>query len=455
MWSGRTPGRRSAVDGPRAFAFARARGPIVAMPDAIEAEVARLHRTHYRRLIAPLIRVLGSFEAAEDVVQDAFARALVRWREAEIPDDPAAWLYRVARNGALDIVRREQRWRDKAEQLEADEARTFAAARAGEPELDPPTLADDTLRLMFTCCHPSLSREAQIGLTLRTVGGLTSDEIARAFLVPRQTLQQRLVRARRKIDAAKIPYLVPEREELPERLFAVLHTVYLVFTEGYGASAGDSLIRRELCDEAIRLGRLLVEVLPDEPAPVGLLALMLLHHSRRDARTDGDGELVTLDEQDRGRWDRAQIAEALPLVERALSGRPLSTYAVEAAIAALHAQAPTAEDTDWAQITALYDTLLRLSNGNPVVALNRAVARAMAGDLEGGRRALDDLAADGCLDGYHLLPTAQAHLLERQGELGPALAAFRAAHQLAGNEAERRHLERRIHAIEARLAGPD
>lgn len=416
----------------------------------IQREIGRLHRAHYRALVAPLIRILGGFEAAEDVVQDTFAKALVVWARDGLPDAPLAWLRRTARNGAIDRYRRQGRWRAKATQIAAQlavEAPEQAVGRALDEALDGAHLADDTLRLVFTCCHPSLAPEAQIGLTLRTVCGLTSDQVARAFLVQRATLQQRLVRAQRKIDRAGIRYAVPGPDELEPRLAAVLHTVYLVFTEGYVATDGENLLREGLCEEAIRLGRLLQGLLPERAEVQGLLALMLLHHARRAARTDGAGDLVLLEAQDRGLWDRALIDEALPRVEAALRGRPVSTYALEAAIAALHARAPTAADTDWMQIAALYAVLERTSGHSPVVRLNAAVAVAMAGGLEAGLARLDALADEPALARSHRLPAARADLLRRAGRVTAARAAYREALARAGNPVEARFLARRLAAL--------
>lgn len=404
------------------------------LPDTIAA----LHRMHYRSLVAPLIRIMGGFEAAEDVVQETFAQAVEAWSRDGLPKNPLAWLRQVAKNRAIDRYRRNTRWQDKQAALIAETQTSF------EMELDEDALRDDSLRLIFTCCHPSLSPDAQIGLTLRTVCGLTSEQVARAFLTPTPTLQQRLVRARRKIDAAKIHYAVPDASELPARLEAVLRTLYLVFNEGYGATDGESLVRHELCDEGIRLGRLVSELMPDELTPKGLLALMLLQHARRDARTDHAGELVTLDEQDRTLWDRDAIEEALPLVEQALKARPFSAYAIEAAIAALHARATTPAETDWPQIASLYAVLA--ADGNPVVQLNHAVAIAMAGNLEAGLAQLDAL--EDALPRYHLLPAARADLLRRMGRAGEARFAYQRALELVTHPVERRFLQRRLGSVE-------
>jgi RNA polymerase sigma-70 factor (ECF subfamily) len=408
--------------------------PVVRQLDAI-------CRRDYRRLVAPLIRVVGSFEAAEDALQDAFARALSAWPRDGIPDEPVAWLHRVARNRALDLRRRRGVRDDKADMV----AREMARDEAYEPSDS--VVRDDSLRLIFTCCHPSLASESRIALTLHTVCGLSSDEVARAFLVKRETMQQRLLRAKRKIDGAGIPYVIPEREDLPPRLDSVLRTVYLVFNEGYDSTSGDELIRGELCQEAIRLGRFLVEMLPTSSGTSGLLALMLLHHSRRNARTNPTGDLVTLEDQDRSLWDDALIQEALPMVEAALKCRPVSSFAVEASIAALHARAARASETDWRQIAALYEVLAGMSGGNPVVLLNGAVAIAMAGNIEDGLGRLKRLGAD--LPHYHLLHSARAELLIRAGRLRDAAVALREALVHASNEVERRFLERRLAWAEA------
>ncbi len=407
----------------------------------IAKQVAELHRQHYRGLIAPLIRLLGSFEMAEDVVQDTFTQALQSWRQGPLPDEPLAWLRRVAKNRAIDRSRSQRRQAEKQEVLVRElDSRV-------ELEFSDAFARDDTLRLVFTCCHPSLSAEAQVGLTLRTVCGLTSQQVARAFLLKPQTLQQRLVRAQRKIDQAKIPYVIPDRETLPERTEAVLRTIYLVFNEGYGASDGDTLIRRELCDEAIRLGRLLSGLMPESGSAKALLALMLLHHSRRAARITPAGDLVTLEDQDRSLWDQELIAEAMPLVESGLKSRPLSTYAIEAAIAALHAQAKAAHETDWVQIAALYSVLEQLTAQSPIVALNSAVALAMAGNLEQGLERLQALEADGGLTGYHLLPSALGELLSRAGRLAEARDAFGRALDLVTNPVERRFIQARLRKL--------
>lgn len=406
---------------------------------AAQRAVERAYRDHYRALVAPLIRIVGSFEAAEDAVQDAFSRALPAWTRDGVPDVPLAWLRRAARNRALDVVRSRTRWRDREDAIARDLEDTLLSAESN----------DDTLRLLFTCCHPSLSPDARVGLTLRTVCGLTSEQVARAFLIQRTTLQQRLVRARQKIDRAGIRYAVPDEADLPPRLSTVLRTIYLVFNEGYGASDGEALARRPLCDEAIRLARLVVKLMPNHTEPAGLLALLLLHHARYDARTNDDGDLVTLEEQDRDLYDRRQIDEALPLVERALAGRPLSRYAVEAAIAALHSNAPSADATDWEQIAGLYRVLRGLTRDQPIVVLNHAVAVAMAGQMERGRSMLAELRNEPSLSGYHLLAAAEGDLARRAGDADAAAAAYADAIARTENGAERRYLQRRLAALAA------
>ncbi|MBL4637567.1 MAG: RNA polymerase subunit sigma-24 [Kofleriaceae bacterium] len=408
------------------------------MGDSIKGTLAQLYRSQYSALVAPLIRIMGSFERAEDVVQDAFAEALASWETKGLPREPVAWLRRVAKNKAIDLYRRNASWSDKAKQLADGELEAFEMPWNGCE------LPDDELRLLFTCCHPSLAPAAQIALTLRTVCGFTTEEAARSLLMQPTTLQQRVVRAKRKIDIANIPYVVPSLEELPSRLATVLKTVYLVFSEGYSATTGDSLIRQELCEESIRLARHLRKLLADESGPEALLALMLLHHSRSPARTDDAGDLITLEEQNRGLWDRKLIDEALPMVERCLVAKPLSSYAVEAAISALHARAQRAADTDWPQIAALYGVLLGRSGGNPVVALNAAVSVAMSGKLEEGLRRLDDLQRAGTLSTYHLLPAARGDILRRLGRVSESREAYQTALSLLSNLSERRFIERRL-----------
>jgi RNA polymerase sigma-70 factor (ECF subfamily) len=400
--------------------------------------VERVFKEERGRILATLIRVLGDFDHAEDALAAALEAALQQWPRDGRPAHPRAWLLRAARNRAADDQRRRSRARRRAQALQD-------VAHIEEPA-DDPAVDDDRLRLVFTCCHPALPLEAQVALTLRTLGGLSTEEIARAFLVPTATMAQRLVRAKQKIRAAQLPYHVPAQDELPDRLTAVLAVLYLVFNEGYAATSGDALVRRELAAEAIRLGRLLCQLLPEQARPRGLLALMLLQDARRDARVGADGEPVLLEDQDRSRWDRAEIEEGLPLVPEALRAAPPDAYALQAAIAALHAQAPSAAATDWAQIAALYVALHALTP-SPVVRLNHAVAVAFADGPAAGLALLDVLAAEGSLEGYHLLHAARADLLRRLGRLDEAAVAYRAALAHVGNQAERRFLERRLISV--------
>jgi RNA polymerase sigma-70 factor (ECF subfamily) len=381
--------------------------------------------------------------------------ALETWPVRGVPDNPAAWITTTARNRAIDRLRRRRRLREKTEQLgrEAVVEAELAAIEPGDVE-DAMPIADDRLRLIFTCCHPALPLDARIGLTLRTLGGLTTPEIARAFLVPEPTLAQRLVRAKRKIRDAGIPYRVPPLELLPERLDGVLRVLYLVFNEGYAASSGDALIRRELTAEAIRLTRIVVQLLPDEPEVTGLLALMLLHDARRDARIDPDGGLVLLEDQDRSRWDAGRIAEGTGLVERALRiGRP-GPYQLQAAIAALHDEAATPDATDWPQIASLYLALME-RDPSPVVELNLAVAVAMAAGPETGLAMMDGIAAGGSLEAYPYLHAGRADLLRRLGRWTEASVSYRRALELTTNRPERAFLERRLAEVVVAAAGPD
>ena len=389
-------------------------------------------KTEGRRVLATLIRLTGDFDAAEDALQEACVRALTTWKRDGVPSQPGAWLNTVSRRIAIDRLRRE-RSTELPDDLQAPPA----------PDPDPAGIEDDRLRLLFTCCHPALSAEAACGLALRTLGGLTTREIARAYVEPEKTTAQRIVRAKRKIREARIPYEVPPRAKLPERLDRVLSVIYLIFNEGYSSRDAPSLLRPDLADEAIRLGRLTVELMPEEPEARGLLALMLLTDARRPARLDAHGDIVPLDEQDRSRWDRAAIAEGTRLLDEALARRAFGPYQIQAAIAALHGAAASAGETDWRQIAALYQVLLRLQP-TPVVELNAAVALGMAGDLDGALAWIARLDAGGALATYHLLPAARADLLRRLGRLTEAADAYRQALELATNPAERRFLERRI-----------
>jgi RNA polymerase sigma-70 factor (ECF subfamily) len=406
------------------------------MLDSIEA----VYRSDSRRVLATLIRLLGDFDLAEEALHDAFAAAVEQWPREGVPANPRAWLISTGRFKAIDRARRRARFDasvgELAERLDAE------AREAEDRAVDLEAVEDDRLRLIFTCCHPALPPDAQIALTLREVCGLTTEEIARAFLTAPSTIAQRIVRAKTKIRVAKIPYQVPSRTELPERLDAALHVIYLVFNEGYAASSGATLIRTDLSGEAIRLGRLLVELLP-EPEGMGLLALMLLHESRRAARTSADGDLVLLDDQDRSLWNREQIREGCALVERALSSRRFGPYTLQAAIAAVHAEAPTAADTDWRQIVGLYDVLMR-ADSSPVVELNRAAAVAMRDGPAAGLALIDDILARGDLADYALAHSARAELARRLGRTADARAAYERALALTKQDPQRRFLERRL-----------
>jgi RNA polymerase sigma-70 factor, ECF subfamily len=413
-------------------------------PNHVRERVDAVYRSDSRRVLATLIRLLGDFDLAEDALQDAFAAAAEKWPQDGVPVNPRAWLVSTGRFKAIDTIRRRARFNAALPDL-ADQ---YGGATEDPAAWEGEGVEDDRLRLVFTCCHPALSPEAQIALTLRTVCGLTTEEIAHAFLTQPSTLAQRIVRAKAKIRDARIPYEVPTREDLPERLDAVLHVIYLVFNEGYSASSGASLTRHDLSAEAIRLGRLLVELLPD-PEAIGLLALMLLHDSRRAARTSPTGELVLLEDQDRSLWNRDQIQEGSALVERALSSQGFGPYTVQAAIVAVHANAPSAAATDWARIVGLYDLLARVEP-SPVVELNRAVAVAMRDGPEAGLALIDAIMARGELADYHLAHAARADLLRRLGRPAEAAAAYREALALARQEPERRFIEGRLRELQDR-----
>jgi RNA polymerase sigma-70 factor, ECF subfamily len=410
--------------------------------DELRNTIESVFRQESGRILATLIRISGSFDLAEEAMQEAFATAVSHWPVKGAPDNPAAWITSVAHRKLVDHTRRERTRREKQGPLIYETAATY------EPDMtmleaEPIAFPDDRLRLIFTCCHPALHRDAQVALTLRTLGGLTTPEIARAFLLPEPTLAQRLVRAKRKIADARIPYEVPPRAQLPERLGSVQSVIYLVFNEGYSATAGDSLVRRELCSEAIRLCRTLCELLPGEPENLGLLALMLLHDSRRDARMNKQGKLVTLEDQDRSLWDQERIREGVTLLKQALHMRQAGPYQLQAAISAIHAEAATPQETDWHEIAAIYQQLLRLMP-TPVVELNHAVAVAMSEGLERGLAEIDQVGACGRLEDYHLFHAARADILRRLGRRAESAEAYTAALRLVTNQVEKDYLRDRL-----------
>jgi RNA polymerase sigma-70 factor (ECF subfamily) len=409
----------------------------------VRALVDEVYRDESRRVYATLVRLLGDFDLAEDALQDAFAAAMIQWERDGVPANPRAWLVSAGRFKAIDGMRRRARFDASLATL----AEQLDQQVEDEAELDDEAVEDDRLRLIFTCCHPALAVEARLALTLREVCGLTTEEIARAFLTTPPTLAQRIVRAKAKIRDARIPYQTPAPADLPERLETVLHVVYLVFNEGYSASSGESLTRADLSGEAIRLARLLVDLLP-EPEAIGLLALMLLQESRRAARTTPEGDLILLEDQDRSLWNRAFIEEGTALVERALATRRFGAYAFQAAIAAVHAAAPTPAATDWAQIAALYELLFQL-NPSPVVELNRAVAIAMRDGPAAGLARIDAILARGDLANYHLAHSARADLCRRLGRTDEARAAYQLALALTAQAPERRFLQRRLDELPA------
>ncbi len=405
--------------------------------------VDAVYRSDWGRIVATLIGQFRDFELAEESAQEAFAAAVDQWRTKGVPEYPRAWIIQTARHKAIDRIRRQTRFKEKLESyVESEAGPTFA-----EPNYDIEEIPDDRLRLIFTCCHPALALESQVALTLRTLGGLQTDEIARAFLVPTTTMAQRLVRAKRKIRDAAIPYKIPDTNEMPERVDAVLSVIYLIFNEGYSPTRGEPLIRTDLCLEAIRLGRLVTRLMASPSSePTALLALMLLHDSRRDARVDDQGNLVVLEDQDRQKWNHGQIAEALPMVEKALTTE-LGPFAIEAAIAAEHCKADAAAATDWRRIVWLYDLLAQLMP-SPIVSLNRAVAVGMADGPTAGLKLIDELASSGDLDNYHLLHAARADLLRRKGSNEEAAMSYERALALATNQSKRRFLERRLREVQ-------
>src|SRR6266536_2664151 len=413
------------------------------MAQDVAGAVDAVYRGDWGRIVATLIRLLGDFDLAEETAQEAFTAAVDQWRDSGVPEFPRAWIIQTARHKAIDRIRR----RERSSQVLESHGPSWFNRTIEEPDYDTTEIPDDRLRLIFTCCHPALAPEAQVALTLRTLGGLETDEIARAFLVPATTMAQRLVRAKRKIRDARIPYKIPDTKDMPERLDAVLTVIYLIFNEGYASTRGEPLVRTDLCAEAIRLGRLITMLMsPPAAEATALLALMLLHDSRRDARVDEAGDLIVLEEQERSRWNQQQIAEALPLVEEALHDGA-GPFALQAAIAAEHCKAARAEDTNWRQIVQFYD-LLEHVQPSPIVSLNRAVAVAMLQGPEPALVLIDALVATGDLDNYHLLHAARADLLRRIGSLVEAAKDYERALALVTNESERRFLQRRLREVQ-------
>jgi RNA polymerase sigma-70 factor, ECF subfamily len=422
--------------------------PRIAPPSMNPSMLEQLYRDDFGRIIASLIRLLGDFDLAEEAAQEAFATAVEQWPREGTPQNPRAWIIGTARHKAIDRIRRQARFAQRR-----DELIRMIEGEAGpdEAEIMGDAVPDERLRLIFTCCHPALATEAQVALSLRTLCGLTTEEIARAFLVPAVTMAQRLVRAKRKIRAARIPYEIPPPEVLPQRIDAVMAVIYLVFNEGYAATCGDTLVRADLCAEAIRLGRIVCELIAGNTEARGLLALMLLQDSRRTTRVSSDGEIVLLEEQDRTKWNRAQIREGLALVHSALSAGPAGPYAIQAAIASVHARAPRAADTQWHEIEALYAYLMRI-RPSPVIELNHAVAVAMASGVAEGLQMIESIRVRNDLDGYHLMWAARADLLRRLERWDEAAQSYRRALALVTAEPERRFLARRLGEVQARRA---